>query len=526
MLALARLSMGSLQVEFSNLREHQQKAVAMLRQGWKQYRSHLINASCGFGKTAVASYLCSQFQAAGVKTVFAAPYVSLVDQTYKRFGQYGMNDLSVIWQRDPRYNPHSTVQIASADTLVARGKKGDTIPEGTQVFIWDECDLRRKSLLEELQNRPEIKVIGLTATPYAKWLGQHYDNFIKPCTTNQLISEGWLTPFDISIPNVSESLGVMDGVGTKRDTSGEVDYIAGEAAAAMMQTKIVGNILANWLEHGQNLPTIGFAMNKDSANAYCREFLRAGVPAAVVVAETPIEERQIIYREFEQGIIKVLWNVGVLGAGFDSDVRCIIWAQPTKTERKWVQGTMRGSRPAKGKTECLLFDHTPSFFNLGYPNNIEYYALHDGSDGMEEARKQERKKREKDAQEKVCGNCGRVKAAGEYKCMGCGHKPLGGEAAECDESIGLVKADKTKKKQHTKEYKQKFYSELLGWQQNQRSRDKNVSDGRVAHIYKDKFGVWPRQLQNKAVEASPETRNFIKSRAIAYHNGKGKNENK
>ena len=56
-------------MKYGDLREHQQKAVAMLRYGWKQHRSHLINASCCFGITAVASYLCSQFQAAGVKTV-------------------------------------------------------------------------------------------------------------------------------------------------------------------------------------------------------------------------------------------------------------------------------------------------------------------------------------------------------------------------------------------------------------------------------------------------------------------------
>lgn len=505
-------------MEFDQLREHQHKAIYGLRQDWKKYRSHLINAPCGFGKTAVAAYLCNSFAKAGLKTVFAAPYVTLVDQTYEKFIEYGMDAPSVIWQRDPRYSPSAMIHIASADTLIARD---EAIPEGTRVFIWDECDLRRVRLLEELKNRPEIKVIGLTATPYAPWLGQHYENFIKPCTTNELIDNGWLTPFHIKHPNLGESIERMSHV-KERVTGGEKDYAIGEAAEAMMGVKIVGDILGIWMESGENRPTIGFAINKDSANAYTREFLKAGVSAAVIVDNTPKEERERVYKDFRAGIVKVIWNVGVLGAGFDADVRCIIWARPTKSERVWVQGVLRGSRPAKGKTECLLFDHTPTHFNLGDPNDIEYYQLHDGSDGMEQAITKEKEKRKKEAQAKICIKCDRMKASGEYVCVGCGFKPLGGDAAECNESIGLVDAKKSEKNEKfTLEDKQKFYSELQGWKLQSSSSKKPVSDKRVLAMYKNKFGVWPRKLSPAPIAPSVETLNYIKSRQIAYAKSKG-----
>lgn len=515
------------------LRPHQIMAIKQLRAGWKNHKWHLLNASCGFGKTAVASYLCGMLAKSGMKTVFAAPYVQLVNQTYDRFSAYGLTDLSVIWQRDERYNERSMIQIASADTLIARKRRKDKhgggllsedciLPEDTKVFIWDECDLRRKGLLEALSEREDIKIIGLTATPYANWLGTYYTNFIKPCTTNELIEQGWLTPFEIYRPNLGESIERMKNVKT-RVTGGEPDYDIGEAAAAMMQAKLVGDILGNWLENGENLPTIGFAINKETANAYTREFLRAGVTAAVVVDSTPKEEREEIYAAFSAGIIKVIWNVGVLGAGFDADVRCIIWANPTKSQRKWVQGVMRGSRPANGKTRCLVFDHTPSHYRLGDPNDIEYFELNDGSDGMEESIRQKKEKIQKEQEAKICGNCGRLKSPGEYRCVSCGHKPLGGDAVECNETIGLAKVDQEQKKpKFTRDDQQRFYSELLGWQAIELSRGKQVSDGRISNIYRDKFGVWPRGLTRKAIDVSPETLQFIKYLKIKFAKSKAR----
>lgn len=520
-------------MKLEDLRPHQVKGIEGLRAGWKSHKWHLLNASCGYGKTAVASYLCGMFAAAGMKTVFAAPYVQLVNQTYDRFGEYGLEDLSVIWQRDERYNARSMIQIASADTLIAKKRRkrpevnhslfdedGNEIeecilPADVKVFIWDECDLRRKDLLEALDQREDIKIIGLTATPYANWLGTYYANFIKPCTTNELIEQGWLTPFEIYRPNLGEAIERMKDVKT-RVTGGEADYAIGEAAEAMMETKLVGNILGNWMENGENLPTIGFAINKETANAYTREFLQAGVSAAVVVDNTPKEEREEIYAGFSAGKIKVIWNVGVLGAGFDADVRCIIWANPTKSQRKWVQGVMRGSRPARGKTRCLVFDHTPSHYHLGDPNDIEYFSLHDGSDGMEESIRQQKEKVKKEQAAKICGRCGRLKDPGEYKCTACGHKPLGGDAAECDESIGLTRADSSGKKKHTTAEKQQFWSELKGWQRQSSATGKQITDKRVLAMYKNKFDVWPRKLSDKPIAPSEQTLSYIKSRDIAY----------
>ncbi|MEC6326887.1 DEAD/DEAH box helicase, partial [Klebsiella pneumoniae] len=155
-----------------------------------------------------------------------------------------------------------------------------------------------------------------------------------------------------------------------------------------------------------------------------------------MTASTPHDERQLTIRRFEQGITKIIINVGVLVAGFDSDVRCIIFARPTKSEMRWIQILGRGLRAAPGKDHCLIFDHTGTVNKLGYPDDIEYDYLPSSSDGMEDAPQRAVKTDEAEKLPKECSQCHYVKPAGIYICPKCGFKPLAGEDVETDKSRG------------------------------------------------------------------------------------------
>ncbi len=107
----------------------------------------------------------------------------------------------------------------------------------------------------------------------------------------------------------------------------------------MCGSDLVGDIVDNWLRHGRDLPTVAFCVNKAHANFVTMQFNKAGINAEVMVAETPHEERQAMIHRFETGATKIIVS-GVLVAGFDSDVRCIIYARPTKVKfagcRRWA----------------------------------------------------------------------------------------------------------------------------------------------------------------------------------------------
>ena len=46
--------------------------------------------------------------------------------------------------------------------------------------------------------------------------------------------------------------------------------------------------------------------------------------------------------------------------------------------------------------------------------------------------------------------------------------------------------------------------------------------GRAAHLYKDKFGVWPRGLIDYAIPPDIKFEKFVKSRVIAYLKSKNR----
>lgn len=499
-------------MKYEQLRPHQQKAVTLIRGNWKQHNTHQVSAPVAFGKTALAAYLMKSFADRGKRSLFVAPYTVLVEQTAARFVEYGLPKPGIIWRDHPDYNPNALIQIASADTLIRRD-----FPEDIALMMVDENHIRRVKLLEIIESA-EFPVIGLSGTPFAEWMGNFYESFIKPCTMRELINNGYLSEYEFYAPMKPD----VTGVKVTNSAGFGMDYKEQEVAEIMGDAKVVGNIVQNWLENGENRSTIAFCVNVAHANHITNEFNSAGTMCEVMTAKTPHEERKGIIERFELGVTKVICNVGVLVAGFDSDVRCIIYARPTKSEIRWIQCLGRGLRTAKGKDNCIIFDHSGTVHRLGYPDEIEYNELKSKNDGKDkqELIKQEIEKLEKAPKE--CIKCKFMKPAGVPVCPKCGFKPLGGENVETDESRQIQKLKAKLDPVITKADKQQLYSELVGFVREMRAKGKNYSDGWVAHKYKEKFNVWPKDQHNSAKPVSIETRNWIRSQQIRYAKGRPK----
>lgn len=182
-----------------------------------------------------------------------------------------------------------------------------------------------------------------------------------------MIQRGDLSKYEFFAPTKPD----LSGVETKPSIEFGTDYDESQLAEIMCGSDTVGDIVDNWLRHGRDLPTVAFCVNKAHANFVTMQFNKAGINAEVMVAETPHEERQAMIHRFETGATKIIVSVGVLVAGFDSDVRCIIYARPTKSEIRWLQALGRGLRTAPGKDACLIFDHSGTVHRLGFltPSN-------------------------------------------------------------------------------------------------------------------------------------------------------------
>ncbi|HDI7999210.1 TPA: DEAD/DEAH box helicase [Escherichia coli] len=488
----------------------QERGLNQLRHQWKLHRTYLMYAPTGSGKTGLAAFVTAGMVERGMRVMFVCPYTILLNQTAERFTEYGLpwEEISFVWRDHPNYDPSRLIQIASADTLIRR-----EFPDNIDLLIIDEAHMKRRALLEVIRDR-DIRVLGLSGTPFAAWMGKYYECLIKPTTIRELIQRGDLSDYEFFAPSMPD----LAGVKTSNTVFGR-DYNEEQLASIMGSSDLVGDIVSNWLENGEDLPTICFCVNVAHANFVTREFLQSGIGAEVMTADTPHDERQDIIRRFEEGATKIIVNVGVLVAGFDSDVRCLIYARPTKSEIRWLQCIGRALRTASGKKRALIFDHSGTVHRLGFPEDIEYDELPGKNDGMKASAGGSEVKAEKLPRE--CPKCHFMKPAGVHMCPKCGFHPLGGDDVATDRDRKLSRVNKGKR-EYTREEKQRWWSEIKGYQNYRNATGKPLSDGWCAHTYKEKFGVWPKGFSNAPLQTSVEVYNFIKSKTIAYAKGRKK----
>jgi len=164
-----------------NLREHQLAVVDALRNGFKLgYRTQLLYAPTGFGKTEVAIYLLKAALEKGVRAAILLDRLVLVEHTSMRLSKYGL-DHGVFQSGHWMHDPSKKLQVCSAQTLERR----DDFPE-LDLLIVDECHVMRKQTIEYIQST-KTKVVGLTATPFTKGLKSVYENVITGAATEFLV---------------------------------------------------------------------------------------------------------------------------------------------------------------------------------------------------------------------------------------------------------------------------------------------------------------------------------------------------
>src|ERR1700722_16347101 len=307
------------------LRPHQSKAIELLRQSLGSgKRRPVLQAPTGFGKTRFAAAVVERALAKQKRVIFTVPALSLVDQTVKAFWEDGVRDVGGIQGTNVMTDWSRPVQVASVQTLQRR-----PIPEADVVLI-DEChrwfDFYAKWMTDPAwRSRP---IIGLSATPWTGGLGRYFDDLIIAATTQDLISEGYLSPFRVFAPSHPDLTGVRTVAG---------DYDGGDLSGVMNDALLVADVVDTWRQRAENRSTFCFAVDRVHAKHLQAKFAEAGVLTGYIDAYTPTNERDEIKRQFHDGELRVVCNVGCLTTGIDWDVRCVVLARPTKSEILFVQ---------------------------------------------------------------------------------------------------------------------------------------------------------------------------------------------
>jgi DNA repair protein RadD len=476
----------------SILRPNQVDLIDNIRAEIRNEGRRIVAQACtGFGKTLCAATMARGVLDRGKRVLFTVPAISLIDQTIEKFRAEGINDIGVIQANHPLTNPMMRVQIASVQTLMNR-----EMPV-TDLIVIDEVH-RFFTAYAEWARSPrweEVPFIGLSATPWTKGLGQHFDKLIIGATTRQLIDRGYLSPFKVfapASPDLSE-VRVMAG-----------DYHEGDLGEVMNRNGLVADVVETWQRLGQGRPTLCFAVDRAHARNLQMQFIAAGVKAEYIDAFTPASERNEIGRRFNSGEVEIVCNVGCLTTGIDWDVRAIILARPTKSEMLFVQMIGRGLRTAEGKNHCLILDHSDNHARLGFVTDIHHEELDDGKQRPKAASKP------REALPQKCPRCSFLKPLRVITCPVCAFTPkpvceivtTEGDLVELARAGAPPEADR-----------RIFYAELR-----QIAADRGTRPGWAAHKFREKFGSFPPWDWNDAPTATPTatTLRWVKSRQIAY----------
>ena len=477
----------------NNLRQYQVDSINDLRKAiLKGHKRIVLQLATGGGKTTIASEMIRKANEKGKKCLFLADRIELVEQTSKRLDYEGIEH-GIIMGNHERYKPHSINQVCSPQTLARRAT-----PAADLVII-DECHVAYGIHKKMMQAMPNTIFIGLSATPFTKGLGKLYSNLVVGATTTKLTDEGYLVPVKVFAPSKPDLTKLRTVAG---------DYDEKELFARVNKPKLVADIVDTWIKRGENRPTIGFAVNVLHSQALCEQFKDRGIRAAHIDSYMPTKLREQLVNDFKDGYIKVLFNFGILDKGFDyPEASCLIMARPTKSLMLYIQQAGRVLRPHPTKEDAIILDHAGNTQAHGFVTDDLPQELDDGT-----KRKVEPSQKKQEEKGTLCTSCAYVKKKYEYKCPCCGFTPKKKDAGIDVEKGDLLEVTRTK---ITMVDKQKLYSELLYVEV-----EKGYKRGFAAQMYRNKFGVWPKGLNDIPRIPSLDTMNYIKSRMIQFTNGR------
>jgi superfamily II DNA or RNA helicase len=489
------------------LRPYQSAAIANLRTALAGgVKRVILYSPTGSGKTEMAMAPIKGAIAKRKRVVFLCNRIGLVQQTSRRFQRAGIAHGIVQGQNTTRI--YERVLIVSIQTAARRG-----LPECDLLIIDEAHGVAGSKDYRRVIASAKCPVVGLSATPFAKGLGKHYDemggalfeSMVIAATISELIEGGHLVDVDVYAPSAPD----MSGVRKTQNAFGEVDFSDADAGRAADKPQLVGDIVTHWMRLARGTATVCFASSIAHSKHIVERFLGAGVAAEHIDCYADEDERAAILARVESGETLVVSNVGILAEGWDFPAcRTMILARPTRSLTRYIQMAGRVLRPHHTKARALILDHSGTATHLGLPTDDFPLLLDDGTPRDASAAK------EREAPlPKPCPSCSYLKF--DHKCPQCGFAPEKQAAAVPVKSGELVKI--SGKRKAPKLEKQDFYSQLQYV-----ANCKGYEAGWVGHKFREYFGVWPQGLKRVAAAgASTEVKNFLRHLNIKHARGKG-----
>ena len=369
----------------STLRDYQIDTIDRVRVHVKAGRRSVVAVlPTGAGKTRTGAEIVKRVVGNKQRVLWLAHRAELVDQAADTLTAQGLivGGVSASAQTPP--NPFAPVQVATIQTLLARGER-----PRADLIVFDEC---HHAIADEfatvVRDYPSALVLGLTATPErsdGRGLGEIFSALVVGVTIRQLTEQGHLVPCEIIRPK-------------RLLESGQIAQSPVDA----------------YVQHASGRRAIVFARSIELAESYAAEFVMRGIVARTISADTPWPERCLYLDAFKRGTVQVLTNVFALTEGLDVPaMSCVILARGFGTSGPYLQAVGRALRPAPGKTDAIVIDLRGVSWELGHPIDDRIYSLDGKGIRLSDSNV-------------YCPVCGAAREIGE-PCAACGWKPSADE---------------------------------------------------------------------------------------------------
>ncbi|MBM7343865.1 DEAD/DEAH box helicase [Pantoea coffeiphila] len=361
------------------LRPYQQEAVdATVSYFRRSAEPAVIVLPTGAGKSLVIAELA---RVARGRVLVLAHVKELVAQNHAKYQAYDL-EADIFAAGLQRKESQAKVVFGSVQSVARNLAQFD---DRFSLLIVDEChrisdadDSQYQQIINQLRQRnPQLRLLGLTATPYRLgkgWIYQfHYHGMVRgseqamfrdciyELPLRYMIKHGFLVPPErLDMPVVQYDFSRLqaqeNGLFSEADLNRELKQ----------QQRITPHIIQQIVEFAQERQGVMiFAATVEHA----REILGLLPDSkALISAGTPAAERDALITAFKARELLYMVNVAVLTTGFDAPhVDLIAILRPTESVSLYQQIVGRGLRLSPGKSDCLILDYAGNPHDLFTP---------------------------------------------------------------------------------------------------------------------------------------------------------------
>lgn len=337
-------------------RDYQERDIKDIISSWDKVHGIMYQLPTGGGKSVVSSAVIAKVQEGGKRVLVMAHRRELIFQLKEHLQNRGLNPGVVI--SDIEENLDSNIIVGSIATLTRDRRIETILVEPFDYVVVDEAHrLRTPSydkVLDHLKSlNPEMKLLGITATPYRTDkldFRRYIDKLIISDSPDVLIKKGFLS----EARTFSTSVGDID----KEVIQYSDDYQTASLSVYMMQEKYLNYLVSSYKKNGQGRQMLVYAVSVKHAKAIVDIYRDSGYESiGYIDGETDPRERDGILESFRRGELQIIVSIGTLTEGVDlPNAGCIQIARPTQSLTLYLQMIGRGSRITEKYKDFIVLD--------------------------------------------------------------------------------------------------------------------------------------------------------------------------